>query len=129
VGRALAGDGAHNTGLDAAITDSGAGRGRFKVPSLRNVAVRPPYMHDGRFATLEQVVEHYDGGVQDNPALDQRLRGRGGAPRGLGLSSAEKKAVVAYLRTLTDSAFLTAPHFSDPFVLQSAGSRQPNRAH
>ena len=118
VGNALAGDGTHNTGLDAAITDSGAGRGRFKVPSLRNVAVRPPYMHDGRFATLEQVVEHYAGGVQANPALDQRLRGRDGAPRALGLSATQKAALVAYLHALTDSTFLTAPHFADPFEAQ-----------
>ncbi|MES2525208.1 MAG: cytochrome c peroxidase [Gemmatimonadota bacterium] len=117
VGASLAGDGTHNTGLDAAVTDSGAGRARFKVPSLRNVAVRPPYMHDGRFRTLAQVVDHYDGGVQRNPALDQRLRGRDGTPRALGLSSAQKAALVAYLRTLTDTAFLAAPRFSDPFVL------------
>jgi cytochrome c peroxidase len=116
VGNALAGDGTHNTGLDAAITDSGAGRGRFKVPSLRNIAVRPPYMHDGRFATLEQVVEHYNGGVQPNPALDQRLRGRDGAPRALGLSATQKSALVAYLHTLTDSTFLMAPEFADPFA-------------
>jgi cytochrome c peroxidase len=116
VGSALAGDGSHNTGLDAAITDSGAGRGRFKVPSLRNVAVRPPYMHDGRFTTLEQVVAHYDGGVQPNPALDRQLTGRGGAPRTLGLSATQKSALVAYLHALTDSAFLAAPRFADPFA-------------
>lgn len=124
VSRSLSGDGVHNTGLDVAVTDSGAGRGRFKVPSLRNVAVRAPYMHDGRFATLEQVVDHYSDGVQANPALDQRLRRRDGAPRALGLSAAQKKALVAYLKTLTDSAFLTAPRFSDPFVLQSSRPRQ-----
>ena len=116
VGNALASDGARNTGLDAAITDSGAGRGRFKVPSLRNVAVRAPYMHDGRFTTLAQVVEHYDGGIKDNPSLDQRLRGRGGVLRALGLSAAQKSALVAYMGTLTDSTFLTAARFSDPFV-------------
>lgn len=123
VGAALASDGAHNTGLDAAITDSGAGLGRFKAPSLRNVAVRAPYMHDGRFATLMQVVEHYNGGVKDNPALDQRLRGRGASPRGLGLSSTQKEALVAYMQTLTDTTFLSAPRFSDPFVPMRVAAR------
>jgi cytochrome c peroxidase len=115
VPNSMAGDGAHNTGLDAAITDSGAGRGRFKVPSLRNVAVRPPYMHDGRFATLEAVVEHYDNGVRATPDLDRRLRGPDGAPRTLGLTDAQKAALVAYLRALTDSTFLRDPRFADPF--------------
>ena len=118
VPNALAADAARNTGLDAdgaAGADSGAGRGRFKAPSLRNVAVRAPYMHDGRFATLEQVVAHYDGGVQPARDLDPRLRGRGGAPRALGLDGAQKAALVAYMRALTDSAFLTDPRFADPF--------------
>jgi cytochrome c peroxidase len=114
VPNSMAGDGAHNTGLDAAITDSGAGRGRFKVPSLRNVAVRPPYMHDGRFATLEAVVEHYDNGVRATPDLDPRLRGPGGA-RVLGLTDVQKAALVAYMRALTDSTFLRDPRFADPF--------------
>lgn len=124
VGNALAGDGARNTGLDAAVTDSGAGRGRFKVPSLRNVAVRPPYMHDGRFATLEQVVDHYNRGVQDNPALDPRLRGRGTAPRGRGLSTTQQAALVAYLHTLTDETFLNAPQFGDPFAAPRSVARR-----
>lgn len=123
VGAALAGDGAHNTGLDAAVTDSGAGRGRFKVPSLRNVAVRAPYMHDGRFTTLAQVVDHYNGGVKDNPSLDQRLRGRGASPRGLGLSASQKDAIVAYMQSLTDTTFLNAVKFSDPFVPVRVASR------
>ena len=124
VGPALNGDGAHNTGLDAETVDNGAGRGQFKVPSLRNVAVRAPYMHDGRFTPLMQVVDHYNNGVKNNPLLDQRLRGRdGAAPRGLGLSTAQKEAIVAYMRTLTDSTFLSAPQFSDPFVRVGAASR------
>jgi len=59
---------------------------------------------------------HRAGGVQANPALDQRLRDRGGAPRALGLSPIQKTALVAYLHTLTDSTFLTAPRFADPFA-------------
>lgn len=117
VGPALNSDGPHNTGLDAEIVDNGAGRGQFKAPSLRNVAVRAPYMHDGRFTTLMQVVEHYNNGVKNNPALDQRLRGRGGGPaRPLELSLAQREAIVAYMCTLTDSTFLVAPQFSNPFL-------------
>jgi cytochrome c peroxidase len=99
------------------------------VPSLRNVAVRAPYMHDGRFRTLREVVDFYDHQVQASPNLDPVLRGggppgrggrggrgaRGGARR-LNLSSGEKDALVAYLESLTDTAFLTAARFSNPFV-------------
>jgi cytochrome c peroxidase len=113
---AHASDGVHNTGLDAVLTDAGAGQGRFKAPSLRNVAVRAPYMHDGRFRTLEEVVAFYDGGVRENPFLDPRLRGPNGRPQRLGLSPAQQAAIVAYLRTLTDTAFLADPRFADPFA-------------
>ncbi|QJR35988.1 cytochrome c peroxidase [Gemmatimonas groenlandica] len=111
-------DGVHNTGLDATITDAGAGNGRFKAPSLRNIAVRPPYMHDGRFQTLEQVIAFYDSGVQNNPGLDNRLRGGGGGngpPLRLNLSAAERASLVAFLGTLTDNTFLTDVRFSNPF--------------
>lgn len=108
-------DDTHNTGLDATITDAGAGNGRFKAPSLRNVAVRAPYMHDGRFATLQQVVDFYDSGIQPNPGLDPRLRTPNGTPQRLGLSASDKSALIAFLRTLTDSTLLTASRFSNPF--------------
>lgn len=108
-------DGVHNNGLDAVTADTGAGRGAFKAPSLRNVGVRPRLMHDGRFTSLEQVVEFYDSGVQPNPDLDPRLRGPDG-PRRLNLSAEQKGALVAFLHTLTDSAFLEAPRFSNPFA-------------
>lgn len=114
-----ASDAAHNTGLDATITDAGAGTGRFKAPSLRNVAVRGRFMHDGRFTSLEQVVDFYDNGVQNNPGLDNRLRGgqgNNGPPLRLGLSPQEKAALVAFLRTLTDHVFLTNPKFASPFA-------------
>ncbi|MDB4906155.1 MAG: hypothetical protein JWO05_939 [Gemmatimonadetes bacterium] len=109
-------DRTRNNGLDAVLTDTGAGNGLFKAPSLRNVAVRAPYMHDGRFRTLDEVVEFYDSGVRYNPSLDLRLQAGPGAAARLGLSAAERGAIVAYLRSLTDSAFLTAPRFADPFV-------------
>ncbi len=108
-------DDIHNTGLDATITDVGAGGGRFKSPSLRNVGVRKNFMHDGRFATLEQVVEFYNSGVQLNPNLDPRLRGQNGQPLRLNLSTQQKAQLVAFLRTLTDDNFLTAAKFGNPF--------------
>lgn len=104
-----------NTGLDGTITDVGAGNGKFKVPSLRNVAVRGRFMHDGRFTTLAEVVEFYNSGVRDNGGLDNRLRGPGGQPQRLNLSAAEKSALVAFLGTLTDPTFLTDVRFGNPF--------------
>src|SRR5205085_8293281 len=112
-------DAPHNVGLDRVPADTGAGRGAFKAPSLRNVAARPPYMHDGRFATLAQVVDFFDAGVQATPDLDPLLRNADGTPRRLGLTAAQKAALVAFLNTLTDSTFLTAPRFADPFVFPS----------
>lgn len=108
-------DAVHNTGLDATITDQGAGNGRFKSPSLRNVEVRAPYMHDGRFTSLEQVVDFYDRGVQANPGLDQRLRGPNGQPLRLNLTTAERDGLVAFLKTFTDRTFLADPRLSSPF--------------
>jgi cytochrome c peroxidase len=108
-------DQANNIGLDSRPADSGAGQGRFKPPSLRNIAVRPPYMHDGRFQTLRQVVEFYDHGVQADPLLDPRLRAADGFPRRLHLAPSEIDALIAFLEALTDSAFLTSDQFSDPF--------------
>jgi cytochrome c peroxidase len=104
-----------NNGLDATITDAGAGSGRFKAPSLRNIELTSPYMHDGRFATLEEVVEHYDNGVKASPTLDPGLRAINGGARRLNLSVADKAALVAFLRALTDQGFVTDPRFSDPF--------------
>jgi cytochrome c peroxidase len=116
-------DAPHNIGLDAVDTDPGvvgAGTGRFKSPSLRNVAVRGRYMHDGRFTTLAQVIEFYDSEVQANPGLSSHLRAEDGSPRRMGLSAAEKSAMEAFMRTLTDSTFLTAPKFSNPFAVPPA---------
>lgn len=104
-----------NIGLDTIPADSGAGQGRFKPASLRNVAVRPPYMHDGRFATLGEVIAFYDGGVRENPGLDPRLRADDGRPRRLGLTPGQREALVAFLEALTDSSFLSTDRFGDPF--------------
>ena len=73
-------------------------------------------MHDGRFNSLEQVIDFYDRGVQNNPQLDPRLRnGPNGQPQRLNLSTAEKASLVAFLRTLTDASLLTDVRFADPF--------------
>lgn len=113
-----------NNGLDATTTDEGLGAvsgntnddGKFKVPSLKNIALTAPYMHDGRFASLEDVIEHYNSGVQAHPNLDNRLKIPGtNQPRRLNLSASDKAALAAFLRTLTDETLTTDEKFSDPF--------------
>lgn len=98
-----------SNGLDAGETRL------FKSPSLKSVSATGPFMHDGRFGTLEAVVEHYATGIQDGPALDNRLRGPGGGVQRLPLSATQKAALVAFLRTLTDTDIATDPKFSNPF--------------
>lgn len=98
-----------SNGLDSAETRI------FRSPSLKTVGMGTRYMHDGRFATLEEVVDFYDAGVKVGPALDPRLRLPSGAPRRLGLSAPDKAALVAFLRTLRDSSVITDPRFADPF--------------
>lgn len=105
-----------NIGLDPVPADTGAGQGRFKVAALRNVAVRPPYMHDGRFRTLDDVVAFYDSGINADPHLDLRLRAPDGTPARLHLTVTQRAAIVAYLGTFTDQAFLHDTRFADPFV-------------
>ena len=118
------GDQASNNGLDRVLVDNGLGdvtgnaadNGKFKVPSLRNVALTNPYMHDGRFASLRQVVNFYNNGVQPHPNLDPRLRVPGtNQPRRLNLNPAEVNALVAFMETLTDESFVEDVRFSDPF--------------
>ena len=88
--------------------------GRFKSTSLRNVVLTAPYMHDGRFRTLDQVIEHYNWSVKPHRNLDHRLEDF--AANGLALPEVEKVALAAFLGTLTDQTFLTDPKFSDPFT-------------
>ena len=99
-----------NNGLSATFeADSGRAHitrrtsdvGRFKVPSLRNVALTAPYMHDGRFATLAQVLGHYDHGVVASSTLDATLR-----PAGIPLTATEQADIIAFLHTLTDDSFV-----------------------
>jgi cytochrome c peroxidase len=117
---------AQNNGLDLGVNVPDLGladvtfnrfeAGDFKAPSLRNIEYTGPYMHDGRFATLEQVVEHYSSGVKNHPNLDRRV----GPPGGRRLSPADKAALVAFLKTLSDPEFIRDPRFADPFERKAA---------
>lgn len=98
-----------SNGLDAGETRI------FKSPSLKSVGITGPYMHDGRFASLLEVIDHYDHGIMDGPALDNRLKGPGGTPQRLNLSATDKAALVAFLMTLNDTSLLTDPKFGNPF--------------
>ena len=99
----------HNNGLDldppdeglAALTGKRLDRGKFKTPTLRNVEYTAPYMHDGRFQTLEEVVEHYDSGFHRTILTDPLLLVR----PNLDLDPADKRAIVAFLKTLSDPQF------------------------
>jgi cytochrome c peroxidase len=107
-----------NNGLDADYKNADGGLGDitlnprdiglFKSPSLRNVEHTAPYMHDGRFSTLDKMIDHYSKEVQLHPNLDPRMRR-------LSFTDSEKAAFFAFLKTLTDQQFLTDPKFSDPW--------------
>jgi cytochrome c peroxidase len=108
-----------NNGLEATfskdagrnhITESPADLGKFKVPSLRNVALTSPYMHDGRFWTLQQVLEHYNSGVKRSATLDPVLDGTN---PGIPLTETEKAQLITFLEALTDRAFINNKRFSE----------------
>ncbi len=109
---------------ESSLADIGVGKhtgrpsdvGRFKVPSLRNVELTGPYMHDGRFVTLDSVIEHYNWSVRPHPNLDHRLADF--AANGLALPEVQKVALTVFLTTLTDHALRRDPKYSDPFVDQ-----------
>jgi len=100
VGPNFTDEGLHNTGVawrDGKLADDGAGQGRFKTPTLREVARTAPYMHDGSLATLEEVIEYYDRGGNQNPGLDPELRP-------LRLTTAEKQSLAVFLRGLNGTS-------------------------
>ncbi|MNK49220.1 Cytochrome c551 peroxidase precursor [compost metagenome] len=113
----------HNNGLDeisadqgiAAITGLDSDHGRFKIPTLRNIALTAPYMHDGRFSSLQQVLDHYSEHLKQKH-LSPFLKGSSNktGATSLQLSAHEKKAVIAFLNMLTDTAFTRNPEFSNP---------------
>ena len=109
-----------NNGLDSVFKDLGrynitlkdSDKGKFKTPTLRNIELTAPYMHDGRFTTLEQVIEHYNSNFIITPTTDvnivllDKLRGR--------LTTSEKSQIIAFLKTLTDYDFISNPNFKKP---------------
>ena len=90
------------------VTRESADSLKFKIPTLRNIEFSKPYMHDGRFKTLSQVLDHYRSGILDSPTLEAELAG------GIALSSDEKVDLIAFLLTLTDRAFLFNPNHAFP---------------
>ena len=92
--------------------------GKFKAPSLRNIALTAPYMHDGRFKTLERVIEHYSGQVRSHPNLGLAFEDSNSDMRdsGFQFTKSQRRSLVAFLKTLTDKSFVTDARFSDPFL-------------
>lgn len=118
----------HNNGLDRVSADPGIQQlsgqrndhGRFKVPTLRNIALTAPYMHDGRFNSLEEVIDHYSEHVQQSESLSAFLQHESNIRNvtSLKLRPQEKKELLAFLHTLTDTAFISNPKFSNPFLIR-----------
>ncbi len=110
----------HNNGLDATFTDLGLGEisgdpadnGKFKSPSLRNLAFTAPYMHDGRFNTLDEVINHYSEGLQDSPTIDPLMKKVDEG--GVHLSPQDKSDLKAFLLSLSDPSFINNPDFQIP---------------
>jgi cytochrome c peroxidase len=115
----------HNNGLDQEPSDLGLGaisgkrfdKGKMKAPSLRNIALTAPYMHDGRFKTLREVLDHYNEHLQASPYLDPLLVEATNEVDGqsLLLTEAEKESIMLFLNMLTDSSFINNPKFANPF--------------
>ena len=109
----------HNNGLDATFTDLGLGgvtgdpsdNGKFRTPSLRNLAFTAPYMHDGRFTTLDEVIDHYSEGLQNSSTIDPLMKkiDQGGVQ----LTAEEKADLKAFLLTLSDPSFINNPAFQN----------------
>lgn len=107
-----------NNGLDSifndpgrmAVTGNSLDEGKFKVPTVRNSELTAPYMHDGRFATLEEVIEHYNSGVVSSATLDPFMK----FEEGLSLTDQDKEDLLNFLLCLTDLDFTTNPEFADP---------------
>ncbi len=112
-----------NNGLDtdaefidlgrAEVTLNASDNAKFKVPSLRNIAVTPPYMHDGRFSSLEEVIEHYNSGIHQSSTVDNALLNT--MSTGLMLTTQDKQDLINFLHTLTDPQFLENEAYQNPF--------------
>ncbi len=111
-----------NNGLDMEYKDNGVGgtsnkafeNAKFKVPTLRNILRTAPYMHDGRFATMDDVLNHYSSGIKNHPNLDTELK-LGGLPMKMNFTSQDKADLIAFLNTLSDDQITSDKKFSDPF--------------
>lgn len=104
-----------NIGLDKDVPHTNPNQAeRFKVPTLRNIEVTGPYMHDGRFSSLEEVIEHYSSGMKMNQSIDWRLISFA-SQGGMKMTDSEKKALIAFMKTLTDHKMLADPRYSNPF--------------
>jgi cytochrome c peroxidase len=118
----------HNNGLDSVSKDIGRekltgmpnDRGRFRVVTLRNIALTAPYMHDGRFKNLEDVLDHYNEHIQQSKTLSLSLQNRSNdlGGKSLGLTIKEKANIISFLEMLTDSTFISDPRFSNPHLPQ-----------
>lgn len=123
-------DGFANNGLNPdvyledglyAVTGNLLDKGKFTIPSLRNIALTAPYMHDGRFNTLDEVLDHYNEHIQESETLDLLIREASnevmvpGDPIALKLTDTDKEDIIAFMLTLTDSSFINNEKFSDPF--------------
>lgn len=113
-----------NNGLDSVFQDKGLGEislsyldnGKFKVPSLRNISLTSPYMHDGRFETLQEVIDHYNHGIKTSSTLAPFLKMTNShRSKGLGLTNQEVNDLIDFLNTLTDTELLKRKDLSDPF--------------
>ena len=109
----LDGDGEFKDDGREKVTKDARDKAAFKITSLRNIAVTAPYMHDGRFATLEQVVAHYNNGLKASASLDGALEQTRGT--GLRLTEQDKTDLVNFLKTLTDNTLISNPDYASPF--------------
>lgn len=111
----------HNNGLDAspadpglmAVTNNPADNGKFKTPTIRNLVFTGPYMHDGRFETIDEVIQHYSFGLQNSPTIDPLMKSV--VQGGVQLTLQEQTALKWFLISLSDSSFVTNPAFQDPW--------------
>ncbi len=110
----------HNNALDASFADNGLGEvsglasdnGKFKTPSLRNLLFTAPYMHDGRFATLTEVIEHYSTGLVNSSTVDPLMQHL--STGGSNMTPEDKGYLLMFLKSLSDSSFVSNPEFQDP---------------
>lgn len=122
-GRNFENDDYMNNGLDTdadmtdigreAVTNDPNDRGKFKVPTLRNITITAPYMHDGRFQTLEEVIEHYNSGIKSSATADHTVINT--QSTGLFLDAQDKQDLLNFLHTLTDDTFLNNAAYTSPF--------------